>query len=249
LEAVQRVKLLLTSSGISNPTIEAALVDLLGKPIAESSALFVPTGIYPFPGGGRYAYLAMKGELGGPLAGLGWQSMGVLELTALSSIDDDAWKPTVAETDALLVWGGDPVFLAYWLRESGLADFLPSLTDTVYVGTSAGAIATAATFAETYSDPPKRRGDMLKTEAIAFDTPRGPISRTLVTAHGMGLVDFAVIPHFDHPDHEDASAANAEKWAAHIPAPTYAIDDQTAIKVVDGEVEVMSEGKWTLFTP
>ena len=60
-------------------------------------------------------------------------------------------------------------------------------------------------------------------------------------------VDFAVIPHLEHPDHPDASWANAEKWAARIPAPTYAIDDETAIKVVDGHAEVVSEGHWKLF--
>ncbi len=41
--------------------------------------------------------------------------------------------------------------------------------------------------------------------------------------------------------------ANAERWAAGIPNPAYAIDDETAIKVVDGSVEVLSEGHWRLF--
>jgi dipeptidase E len=44
------------------------------------------------------------------------------------------------------------------------------------------------------------------------------------------------------------STANAEKWAAEMPVPSYAIDDQTAIKVTDGSVEVVSEGHWKLFT-
>jgi dipeptidase E len=65
----------------------------------------------------------------------------------------------------------------------------------------------------------------------------------------VGLVDFALIPHLDHKDHPDASLANAEKWAARLPVPTYAIDDQTAIQVVDGDVKVVSEGHWKLFTP
>jgi dipeptidase E len=56
-----------------------------------------------------------------------------------------------------------------------------------------------------------------------------------------------LIPHLDHEDHPDASAANAEKWAARLPVPLYAIDDQTAIKVTDGSVEVVSEGHWKLF--
>jgi len=64
----------------------------------------------------------------------------------------------------------------------------------------------------------------------------------------VGLVDFALIPHLDNENHPDASLANAEKWAAKIPAPVYAIDDQTAIAVTDGEIRVVSEGHWRLFS-
>ena len=243
------MKLLLTSAGIKNTSIHNALVDLLGKPIAESNALVIPTAIYPFPGGAYMAGRMIRGEVPSPLAGLGWKSLGVLELTALPSIDGDAWIPTVREADALLVWGGDPLYLSHWMRQSGLADLLPSLRrESVYVGVSAGSMAATGAFTETYPDPPRGSGEPLASEDIVFATPQGDINRTLVTAHGVGLVDFAVIPHLDHEHHLDASLANAEKWAARNPAPTYAIDDQTAIRVVDGAVEVISEGHWKLFT-
>lgn len=244
------MNLLLTSSGTSNTSIHDALVDLLGKPIAESSALFIPTAIYPFPGGGGMAWKAICGISRSPLCQLGWKSLGLLELTALPSIDKGAWVPMVQETDALLVWGGDPLYLSYWMRQSGLADLMPSQChEMVYVGVSAGSIAATSLFGETYRDPPNGCGEMLTSEDIIFATPQGDISRILVKAQGVGLVDFAIIPHLDNVDHADASLANAEKWAARIPAPTYAIDDQTAIKVVDGTVEVISEGHWKLFTP
>jgi dipeptidase E len=242
------MRLLLTSAGIKNTSIHDALVDLLGKPIAESSALIIPTAIYPFPGGALMAWRAISGEAESPLSGLGWKSLGVLELTALPSIADDAWIPTVQKTDALLVWGGDPLYLSHWMRQSGLAGLLPSLRETVYVGVSAGSMAASATFGETYPDPPRGSGEVLTSEDIVFATPQGDISRLLVTAQGVGLVDFALIPHLGHEDHPDASLANAEKWAARLPVPTYAIDDQTAMKVADGTVEVVSEGHWRLFT-
>jgi dipeptidase E len=242
------MRLLLTSGGIKNTSIRGALVDLLGKPIAESSALFIPTAIYPFPGGAGLAWQAICGK--GSLCELGWKSLGILELTALPSIDEEAWIPAVQEADALLVWGGDPLFLSYWMRQSGLADLLPSLRrETVYVGVSAGSIAATSTFGETYVNPPTGRGEALTSEDIVFATPDGQISRILVTARGAGLVDFALIPHLDNEDHPDASLANAEKWAARLPVPTYAIDDETAIKVTDDTVEVISEGHWKLFTP
>jgi dipeptidase E len=242
------MKLLLTSSGISNPSIHDALVGLLGKPVAESSALFVPTAIYPFPGGAENAYRAISGHAKSPLCDLGWKSLGVLELTALPSIDRDVWTTTVRESDALLVWGGDPVYLSYWMKHSGLADLLPSLRpEMVYVGVSAGSIAMASLFGETYSAQPSCSGERLSSEDIVFAGPEGEMTRTLVMAEGVGLVDFAIIPHVEYDDRHDA--ANAERWAGRLPVPTYALDDSSAVTVVDGTVEVISEGHWKLFTP
>lgn len=244
------MKLLLTSSGISNPSINDALIDLLGKPIAESSALCIPTAIYPFPGGPDMACRMIRGLANSPLCELGWRSLGVLELTALPTIKEEVWVPMVQDTDALLVWGGDILYLSYWMRQSGLADLLPSLRrEAVYVGVSAGSVAATSNFGETYRQPPNGSCSPLTSEDIVFATPQGEISRIFVTAQGAGLVDFALIPHLDHADHPDASLANPEKWAAKLPVPTYAIDDQTARKVTHGSVEVVSEGHWKLITP
>src|SRR3989475_112694 len=123
------MRFLLTSAGIKNASIRDALVDLLGKPIADSSALCIPTAGYGHPQGSPDgAWRFISGQSSTPMCELGWNSLGVLELTALPSIDE-------------------------------------------------------------------------------------------------------------------------ERWAAGIPNPAYAIDDQTAIKVTDGTVEVVSEGHWKLFTP
>ena len=65
----------------------------------------------------------------------------------------------------------------------------------------------------------------------------------------LGLVDFSLFPHLEREDMPDTSLANIERWAAGIPVPAYAIDDQTAVKVIDGAVEVVSEGHWKLFSP
>jgi len=241
------MKLLLTSSGIKNATIHDALVGLLGKPIAESTALFVPTALYPFPDGPEMAWRAITGSSPSPLCGLGWKSLGILELTALPSIDEAAWAPAVREADAILVGGGDPLFLASWLWRSGLAELLKT-NEAVYVGVSAGSIAATTTFVETYPEPPRGADQPLKSEKFVFRTPEGDLDRILVTARGAGLVDFGVIPHLEHPHHLDASLANAEQWAARIPAPTYAIDDDSAVRVVDGTIDVVSEGAWKLFT-
>ena len=189
------MKLLLTSSGISNPSIHDVLVGMLGKPIAESSALFVPTAIYPFREGPGNALRAISGNAKSPLCDLGWKSLGVLELTALPSIDKEVWTAAVREADALLVWGGDPVYLSYWMKHSGLADLLPSLRpETVYVGVSAGSIAMSSLFGEAYFDVPKCSGERLSSEDLVFTRPEGEVTLTLVMAEGVGLVDFAIIP-------------------------------------------------------
>ena len=218
------MKLLLTSAGIRNTSIHNALVDLLGKPVAESSALCIPTAAYAM-GGPGVAWRLITGQASTPLCELGWKSLGVLELTALPSIDEGHWVPPVQETDALLVGGGDALYLCYWMRQSGLADLLPSLR-AVWVGVSGGSMVLSPNVGEDF---------------VGWKPPTG-------NDEALGMVDFSMFPHLDNPMLPDNSMAGAEKWAASVPVPGYAIDDQTAIKVTDGAVEVVSEGHWKLFT-
>ncbi len=221
------MKLLLTSAGISNPSIHQVLVDLLGKPISAASALFVPTAIYAIRNGADLARRVIRGSLGDPFCELGWKSLGLLELTALPSIKQELWVPILQETDALLVGGGDCQYLCYWMKQSGLADLLPSLLHKmVYVGLSAGSMIMTR-FGTTYGN------HMLPAESDK----------------SLGLVDFALHPHLDHEWFPENSLANIEKLAATLPMPSYAIDDQTAIKVSDGAIEVISEGHWKLLNP
>ena len=221
------MKFLLTSAGIRNHSIHNALLDLLGKPIAESSALCIPTATYALPGGVALAWRFISGqEPICPMCELGWKSLGVLELTALPSLDESLWLPLVRQTDVLLVNGGDPLYLCYWMRQSGLADLLPSLA-AVYVGLSAGSMVMAPNIGEHF---------------VGWKPPTGG-DETL------GMVGFSIFPHLDHEMLPDNSMADAEKWAAEMRVPAYAIDDETAIKVTDGTVDVVSEGHWKLFTP
>ena len=135
------MNLLLTSAGVKNTSIHDVLVDLLGEPIAESNALCIPTAAYDHPMAGLgAAWRFITGRDSTPLCGLGWKSLGVLELTALPSIDEEQWVPMVQETDALLAAGGDSLYLCQWMRQSGLADLLPSLGDTVWAGVSGGSM-------------------------------------------------------------------------------------------------------------
>src|SRR5689334_17307610 len=224
------MKLPLTSAGIHNASVENALVELLGKPISESTALCIPTGVQPFPGGPSHVYRFITGAAPSPMCELGWKSLGVLELTALPSIKDEYWIPEVEKADALLVWGGSPRYLCYWMRQSGLGDLLPSLRpETVYVGTSGGAMVATPDFGgATYDDS-------------------DPLT---ASDDGLGLVDFSVFPHLERDDGLPPSPPEEiEAWAAGLSVPAYVIDDRTAIKVVDGDIEVVTEGNWKLLLP
>ncbi len=222
------MKLLLTSGGVKNASIHDALVDLLGKPVAEASALCIPTAQYGHPnvGPGVMPWQFISGkESRNPMCELGWRSLGVLELTALPSIDEEHWVPLVRETDVLLVAGGDALYLAHWMRQSGLADLLPSLTETVWVGLSAGSMVMTPRIGEDF---------------VGWKPPTGG-DETL------GLVDFSICPHLAPDGGPGNSMAEAEGWAAGLEGPAYAMDDESAITVVDGVVEVVSEGHWRLF--
>ena len=216
------MKLLLTSGGVTNASIQQALVDLLGKPIAESTALCIPTAEYGHPmctPASAWSFVA--GPTSKDLTGLGWKSVGLLELTALPSIGRERWPPWVQEADVLLVDGGDAPYLCHWMRESGLADLLPSLTNTVWVGVSAGSMVMTPRIGEDF---------------VAWTS--APDDRTL------GVVDFSIFPHVGHEMMPDNTMDAAERWAGELGGPAYAIDDQTAIRVVGEDIDVISEGHW-----
>src|SRR5215207_8130789 len=199
---------------------------MLDKSIADSTALCIPTAQYghPWVGPGEKPWQFISGRSDNPMVELGWKSVGVLELTALPSIEEDRWVPLVRETDVLLVAGGDALYLRHWMRESGLEELLPSLIETVWVGLSAGSMVMAPRIGEDF---------------VGWKPPSG-------SDETLGLVDFCICPHLASDDMPGNSLAECEQWAAGIDGPAYIIDDETAIRVVDGSVDVVSEGQWRL---
>jgi dipeptidase E len=190
--------------------------------------LCIPTAMYghPWVGPGVKTWQFISGTSENPMVDLSWKSVGVLELTALPSIDEDRWVPLVRETDVLLAAGGDAVYLCHWMRESGLADLLPSLNETVWVGMSGGSMVMTPRIGKAF---------------VGWKPPGGGDDSTL------GLVDFSIFPHLDDPGLPTNTMAAAEKWAAGIGGPAYAIDNETAVAVTDGTAEVVSEGHWKFF--
>ena len=198
------MKLLLTSGGVTNPSIRDALTELLGKPIADSNALCIPTAQWGHPVCGPASVRGfVVGQPPHHMSGLGWKSVGLLELTALPTIGEERWVP--------------------WVRT---ADLLPSLSETVWVGVSAGSMVMTPRIGTSF-----------------VEWRSAPNDQTL------GVVDFSIFPHLDHEMMPRNTMADAERWAADIAGPAYAIDDETALTVVDGVVDVVSEGNWKRFGP
>jgi dipeptidase E len=221
------IKLLLTDSGVTNRAIHEALVGMLGKPIAECNVLCIPTAGYGHPHGtphGAYRFISGH-EPRCPMTELGWKSVGVLELTALPSLVRERWTGWIEASHALLVNGGDALYLAHWMRESGLADLLPSMDNKVWVGLSGGSMVMTP---------------RIGMDFVGWNPPSGG-------DQALGIVDFSIFPHVGAEGCDWNTWENAEKWATEIGSKAYATDIQTAFKIVDGTVEVISEGSWKLF--
>jgi len=226
------VKLLLTSSGITNDSIKKALVDLLGKPISESTALFIPLAIYAYPQGIKHGWKFIKGW-----GDLGWKTLGILELTALPGLPRELWLPQIEETDTIIVGGGNKFYLSYWMEKSGLFGLLPQLLERgkVYVGASAGSMMLTS---ELNFDQ-----NRLRESGIYYDDEFNEQMPTSAgSAKTLGIVDFVIRPHLNADYFPQANLENVEKWAAKADKPLYALDDQSALKVVNGKVEVVSNG-------
>lgn len=211
------MKLLLTSSGLTNKSIAKALLDLAGKPFNELNLVFIPTAANVVEGDKDFL---IKNLIN--CRNLGFASIDIVDISA---IPRDIWEPRIKEANILLFGGGDPYHLMHWIQESGLKEILPRLlTNRVYVGSSAGSIvATHSLFTATL-DPKEYKDE----QALSF-------------------VNFHISPHFNSPLMSSITKEYLEKIANELHEPFYAIDDQTAIKVVNGKIEIISEGEYLEF--
>ncbi|HSW80259.1 MAG TPA: Type 1 glutamine amidotransferase-like domain-containing protein [Candidatus Saccharimonadales bacterium] len=231
------MKLLLTSAGITNNSIAQALRDLLGKPTNESKIVIVPTGQNPEPGDKGWV---IDEDLLGPYK-LGWKELNIIDLAAVASLDTSLWWPQFEEADVLLFGGGNCFYLSYWLQKSGVYDAMPKWLETkLYIGISAGSMVATESL-RTDSLAIEKLG-VMRLEEYGDLGPNGQSSQKTLM-----LVDFAFRPHLNSPEFPKARADVIEKIVPKLDVPLYALDDQSALKVVDGNVEVISEGKWLLF--
>jgi dipeptidase E len=214
------MKLLLTSGGITNKSIADALFDLVGKKPQDTSLVFIPTAANTEKGD--------KSWFIDDLLNLKKQNFKSIDIADISAVDEKIWRPKLEEVDVLFFEGGNTYHLMEWINKSGLASLLPELLkNKVYVGLSAGSMVTSKDLTLRISQIAYEE-DLDKTE----DMP------------GLNFVDFYLLPHLNSPYFEKLREDFIREAVQGIPEKIYVLDDNSALKVVDGKVEVISEGKW-----
>ena len=217
------MKLLLTSNGLSNQSIAKALFELVDKKPEETSVAFIPTAMNLSRGD--------KSWFINDLYNIKKQNFKFIDIVDIASLPKEVWLPRIENADILFFSGGNTSYLIYWFEKSGLKDILLELLKTkVYAGISAGSIVTNPNLSFSSKD----LKDYFEEN---FDKTND---------NGLKLVDLFVRPHYNTSKPHTKKEFIAE-LAKHTTLPVYAIDDQSALKIVDNEIEVISEGEWYKF--
>lgn len=214
------MKLLLTSGGITNQSIANALFDLVGKNPEDTSLVFIPTA--------SNVEIGDKGWLIDDLINLKKQNFKSIDIADISAVPETVWKPKFEKADILFFGGGSSYHLMEWINKSELKNLLPELLKTkVYVGLSAGSMVTSKDLT-------------LKISQIVYGED---LDRTEELA-GLGLVDFYFLPHLNSEYFKNVRQDFIKEAVKGMPEKVYVLDDNSAIKIIDGKTEVVSEGEW-----
>ena len=215
------MKLLLTSNGLANQSIAKALFELVGKPAEETTIVFIPTAMNVARGS--------KDWFINDLYNIKKQGFKFIDIVDISALPQEIWLPKIKAGDVLFFSGGNTHHLMCCLQKSGLSKLLPDLLKTrVYAGISAGSVATGPDLFGANDDKRKYYEDNFgyKDETA------------------LNFVDFYIYPHFNAPGHLNSTLENLQKTAEATKKAVYGLDDDSALKVVDGVVTVITEGNY-----
>lgn len=217
------MKLLLTSNGLSNQSIAEALFELTGKPAMKTTIAFIPTAMNVATGSKEWFI--------DDLNNIKKQGCKAIDIVDISALPKSIWLPRLESADVLFSSGGNVFHLMYWMKESGLAKLLPELLRSrVYAGISAGSMVTNPTLALSSKDK-----KLYYEETFGYESEEA-----------LALVDFYVRPHFNSSDFPHVRKEYLEKIAQDIEKPIYALDDQSALKIIDNKIEIISEGDYSI---
>lgn len=214
------MKLLLTSAGISNNSIKESLLGLVGKKPEEISLVFIPTASNVETGDKSWLindYINIKN--------LNLRSINIVDISAVSI---DIWEPQIIQADVILLGGGNTFYLMEWLNKSSLKEMLPELLKTkVYVGISAGSMVLSKDLLLNITQKLYKE-DLEKTNNV----------------DGAGLVDFYILPHYSNKPSKLRTKDTVLNATQDIKNKIYAIDDNSAIEFIDGNIKIISEGEF-----
>lgn len=217
------MKLLLTSGGLMNDSIISALRDLTQKPFEELNLAFIPTAANLEAGDKWWLIEDLK-----ICKRLKFKAIDIVDISAMPT---KVWQKRLEAANLLLFEGGNTYHLMYWINKSGLKDLLPELLRTrVYVGISAGTIVATPSLilSSAEKEPLKEIGETIHDE-------------------GLGLVDFLVEPHINNKYFPELTFEYAKEQSKKISFQVYALDDNSAIKVTNNKISIISEGEWKKF--
>ncbi len=218
------MKLLLTSNGLCNPSIVNAFFDLVGKKPEEITLAFIPTAMNATRGD--------KGWFANDVYNIRKLGLKFFDIVDISALPRKIWEPRLESADVLFFSGGNTSHLMNWMNQSGLKEILPKYLETkVYVGISAGSIASNPTLA--FSSEDKK---LYYEKEFAYRSEEG-----------LNLVNFYTRPHYNNPLFPVVNKENLTKLAETFKEKFYAIDDESAIKVDGEKIEIISEGEYLEF--
>ena len=214
------MKLLLTSAGILNKSLSDALLGMVKKPSKDLMITFVPTAANVEEGD---KWWVIK-----DLMNLQKLSPKALDIVDFSALEEDRWRKRLEDTDIIVMSGGNTFYLAHQMREHKFDKYLEEMLHSkVYVGISAGSMVMGH---KLYTD---------ETLELYYDH-----EEHFGENKGLGKIDLLIRPHLNSDFFPDVTDETLKKLYKNSGETVYALDDDSGLKIVDGEIKVISEGKW-----
>ena len=211
------MKMFLTSNGINNPVLVSAFFDFLGSDPSNFDVAFIANASSIFEGDKRWLVEAMHNFS----THAQWRRFDIIDVLGLPP---EILYRRLSMANIIVVWGGSEQYLAYALRQCGLADKLKTmLEDKIWVGCSAGSMVVGG-------DIPYRMSLQIYNE---------PIPEAYQNSKLLELVDVAIFPHYGSSEYPGTNDENIETHVDFLGRRAYAIDDNSALIVKGDEIQIV----------
>jgi len=212
------MKFLLTSAGITNNTIASALADLTGKPLSETNLLFVSSATNTEGGDKRWLIRNLN-----DFDRIGFQSIDIMDI---AGIPESNWKPRFDSADIICFGGGNEIYLSELLNRAEIKRYLTDFpAGKVYMGISAGSMVA---------------GKFMPNELYPLVFPEESFGD--IAAPALGLYNFCFIPHLNSEFFAHIRKENLETLKGRFIDTVYSTDDETAIAIDDGKINIIGKG-------